>query len=145
MKKTVLTSSFGNFDSRCYEQLGAKKEPIFMQHGAVAFVMWSNARGFSLHQSQVVIFMGQAVLLWAGCCCKGYVGNDVSARCNPGDSHEASFRLHKPLLNAPRGADDCLRGKESQGQGRPAGSGSNRRNSLLIIPMVRASEAGELY
>lgn len=94
-----------------------------MQHRtavrAPVFVMWSRARGFSLHQRQVVIFMGQTALLWAGSCWKGYVGNDVLERCNSGDSHEVilrlCLRLHTPVQNTLQAAGGCLRGKGRNG------------------------------
>lgn len=70
---------------------------------ALVFLLRSSARGFSLHQRQVVIFLGQAALLWAASCWKGYVGNDVLERCNSGDSHEVilrlCLRLHKAVLS----------------------------------------------
>lgn len=72
-------------------------------------VMWSSARGFSLHQRQVVILMGQAALLWAGSCWKGHAGNDVLEGCNSGDSHEVILRLflrlHTPVLSTLQAAE----------------------------------------
>lgn len=89
--------------------------------------MWSSARGFSLHQRQVVIFRGQAALLWAGSCWKGYVGNDVLERCNSGDSHEAILRLflrlHQLVLNTLQAADGCL-GGEGRSRNTPAAQNS---------------------
>lgn len=57
--------------------------------------------GSSLHQRQVVVFMGRAVLLWARCCWEGCVGNDVSLRCNTGDAREVISRPSLRLTQTP--------------------------------------------
>lgn len=89
------TSYFGNFDSRHYEPLGG--ETLFSR----SCICGPVPGGFSLHQRQVVVFMGRAVLLRAGCCWKGCVGNDVSLCCNTGDAREVISRPSLRLTQTP--------------------------------------------